>query len=215
MIIDLQDSKQWKIWLKGRSFLSKKIVFTENNIQNDFLSIHAGTEAALRRLLFIGLRLNGVRYAETNNWIFHHDKTPNKDSRKGSYIYLFNKLYTIKSFEWQDLLNNSNELNECWELWNEFSKVIRNHISHSVRNYADEWLEVGIMIDKGFLFHLDSSVTKYFIHSPFLELSEFNPRIPRATIQIEPHALFDIKISKPRPKVSLQNTKARLNKIIS
>lgn len=88
--------------------------------------------------------------------------------------------------------------------------MIRNHLAHSVREYSEEWLELGIYVDKGLLYFFDDSLARLFGHSPFVSLHEFSPRLPIVRNGSDPYPITGVKKRNPRPSTSLKETREQL-----
>ena len=203
-------SRSWNAWFKKRSYLGNRIKADKGDLRAYFLSLHGATEAAFRQIIFIGLRKNSVTYKEAKDWVFHNDKTPGKGKAKGDYIPLFNVLYGKYQSSWDSMLEPSPELSMHWDLWLGYSKIIRNHLAHSVRDYSEEWIETGVYVDKGLLYYVDANMAEILGHSPFIALSEFSPRLPVVRSGSDPYVVTGVKKGKPRPKISLKETKVML-----
>lgn len=209
----IADSESWNDWLQKRSYLKNKIKADKKDLRSYFLSLHGATEAAFRQIIFVGLRKNNVSYKDANDWIFHNDRTPGRGNNKGDYIPLFNNLYSPYELSWESMLENSLALSRHWNLWLGYSKAVRNHLAHSIRDYSEEWIEAGIYIDQGLLYYLDHDLAMIFGHSPFLALSQYSPRLPVVRSGSDPYDVTGVKKGKPRPTMSLKETKAQLEEL--
>ncbi len=173
------------------------------NKETYFLTIHAATEAMLRRILLVGLRLNKVTYGEATDWLYHNDKTPDKIQ----FPKLFDQLYHSKQITWSTLICSDPGLKQLWGLWLDYSKVLRNHISHGIRKYTDDWLECGITIDQELLIRLDQALSVIIGGSISDDLAKLNPRLPTGSKGINLKTITSRNPGKSRPKISLGNTK--------
>lgn len=195
----------WNEWLSSHNSIESKIRSPKRTpLESEFLTVHAVTESYFRRVLLVGLRLNYVTYKEADEWLFHNDKTPDRKD----FVALFNKLYMPKNLVWDDLLSNNPTLNSLWDLWLNFSKVIRNHISHGIRSYSDEWLICGIKIDQMLIMNLDQCLNPFIGGSIAKGLGQLSPRLPRGKNNVDFVALTGKKARNPRPKVSLSNAES-------
>lgn len=111
------------------------------------------------------------------------------------------------------MLEHSLALSRHWNLWLGYSKTIRNHLAHSIREYSEEWIEAGIYIDKGLLYCLDHDLAIILGHSPFLALNNFSPRLPVVRSGSDPYDVTGVKKRKPRPAMGLKETKAQLKEL--
>ena len=192
----------WGTWLEDKSHIRSKLAKHSQSVADEFLNIHATSEAALRRLLFIGLRMNQVTYKNTNEWLRDNDRTPSKNDQKPYFIYCFNTIYPKN---WQDIVQHNADFSELWDLWNDFTKTIRNHLAHGIRRYEDEWTILGIEIDQRFIMSLDNVIRPLVGGSPFMDLSKLSPRLPRGKNDISPYKMLGTKKRNPRPKISLSD----------
>ena len=198
------DVLDWSKWIKEHPSISTKLLGARGvNRETYFLLIHAATEAMFRRVLLVGLRLNKVTYDEANEWLYHNDETPDKDN----YPKLFNQLYQSKLVTWSDLLASTPALEALWTLWLGYSKIIRNHISHGIRKYNDDWLQCGITIDEELLIRLDQSLSIIIGGSVCDHLGKLTPRLPIGLKGNNLTVITGRKSRKPRPTVSLANAK--------
>jgi hypothetical protein len=198
------DVDGWSKWLEEHRTIGSTLRGANSaNKEAYFLTIHAATEAMLRKILLVGLRLNKVTYDEASDWLFHYDKTPNNVDFPG----LFNKLYQSKKITWSALICSNSDLKQLWDLWLGYSKVLRNHISHGIRKYTDDWLECGITIDQELLIRLDQELSVIIGGSISDHLTRLNPRLPIGSKGINLKTITSINPRKPKPKISLVNTK--------
>ena len=198
------DVDGWSKWLEEhRTIRSTLRGANSANKEAYFLAIHAATEAMFRKILLVGLRLNKVTYAEASNWLFHYDKTPNNVD----FPKLFDKLYHSKKITWSALIYSNSDLKQLWDLWLGYSKVLRNHISHGIRKYTDDWLECGITIDQELLIRLDQALSVIIGGSISDDLAKLNPRLPIGSKGINLKTITSRNPGKSRPKISLGNTK--------
>lgn len=195
----------WSNWIIDHQAIGSKLLgASRSNMEAYFLIAHAATEAMFRRILFVGLRLNKVTYAEANDWLFHNDVTP--DGIK--YPDLFNRLYQSKQVAWSGIVTSDPELSQLWDSWLGYSKVIRNHISHGVRKYKDDWLQCGITIDQELILRLDQALSKIIGGSVCADLRKINPRLPIGVKGSDFKKITNFKRNnKPRPTVSLDSAK--------
>ena len=191
----------WNEWLLQGSFFKIRLGnANEEDARDYFGRIHAVTEAQLRQVLFIGLRLSGVTYKEANAWLFENDETPDRSK----FPALFDKPYSCRGLTWEKLLVSSSELGELWNLWLDFAKIIRNHVMHGVRSYSDEWLHLAICIDQAMIMALDVAMVPVLGGRLSGRLNSFSPRLLRGTTGVNLIDLTGKKQPKhPRPRVAL------------
>lgn len=199
------DVNGWPEWLASHRAIGAKLLgASSTNKEAYFLVIHAATEAMLRRILLVGLRLNKVTYVEANDWLFHNDMTPDKEK----YPKLFDQLFLSKKVTWNGTVASDADVDRLWGLWLGYSKIIRNHISHGVRKYPEEWLQCGINVDQEFLLRLDKVLVPIIGGSVCADLTKLNPRLP---IGFKGNDLIKItgnkKPRKPRPPVPFLEVK--------
>jgi hypothetical protein len=169
------DVMGWIKWLTNNQTIGSKLSDASNsNVEAYFLSIHAATEAIFRRILLIGLRLNKVTYSEASEWLYHNDNTPDRSK----YPCLFNQLYQSKQITWSGVIGSIPGLDKLWDLWLDYSKMLRNHISHGIRKYKDDWLQYAIKIDQELLVRLNQAMTTIIGGSICSDLKKLNPRLP-------------------------------------
>lgn len=205
------DVDGWLEWTEAhRSIGSKLSGANRVNMESYFLTAHAATEVMFRRILLVGLRLNKVTYREANEWLYHNDDTPEKIK----YPILFDRLYITKNVTWIDVIQFDPELRRLWELWLGYSKVIRNHISHGIRKYSDDWLLCGITIDQELLIRLDQALVAKIGGSVCAYFAKFNPRLPIGTKGKDLKKITGRRPRTPRPPVSLANAKIVIEGLI-
>jgi hypothetical protein len=202
--------KQWKGWVKGKTHIQSKLSRDELSKPYQFLNIHATTEAALRRVLFVGLRLHKVTYKNASNWLNHNDLTPGKNNQKGTFIYSYDKLY---SKCWETTLKSVADFEELWELWNGFSKGLRNQLAHGLRQHSDDQFEIGIAIDQLFILRLDEAMTPFVGGSLFAGLDDLSPRLPRGDANIQATTVLEAKRRNPQLGISYSDAVARVGKL--
>jgi hypothetical protein len=195
------DAAGWSEWVSSRSLISAKMRGARREVAEPyFLAIHAATEAMLRQILFVGFRLNRVTYGEASEWLYHNDETP--ENKK--YPELFDRLYRIQDTTWLATIASVDGLDQVWSLWLEVSKVVRNHISHGIRKYNEDWLDCTIRIDQELLIRLDLALSKSVGGSVVNALTKLSPRLPKGTKNYDFGTLTGRRKSRPpRPRISL------------
>jgi hypothetical protein len=198
---------RWDNWIAGRSHLASKLKGADpRNGETYFQKLHATTESYFRRMMFVGLRLNLVTFADANDWLHHNDNTPTKTD----FPRQFDSLYG-PDFSFEKLLIESLNGHILWELWHDFAKLVRNHLVHGIRGYSSDWLVCGVLINQSLLIELDRAMVKHLGGSIAGNLTELRPRLPVGRKGVNIPALFGLKKGKqPRPSVSLIDAKNRL-----
>lgn len=210
---DMQiDIDGWPKWLEEHRAIRSKL--RGSNIANKeayFLIIHAATEAMFRRILLVGLRLNKVTYREANEWLYHNDDTP----ERVNFPKLFDRLYNSKQITWSALICSDPDLEQLWELWLGYSKVVRNHISHGIRKYTDDWLQCGVIIDQELLVRLNYALLKTIGGSICADLAKLSPRLPVGAKGSDLRTITNRKLRNPKPSISLVNAKNTIEGLTS
>ena len=112
---------------------------------------------------------------------------------------LFNILYLRQGKTWDEVINSQPDLSEIWALWLDYSKVIRNHIQHGIRNHADEALLNATLIDKALLMSLDAALNHVIGGRIAGALTGLSPRLPRGVSGLDLTKLAGFKKSGKRP----------------
>ena len=186
----------WNDWLMNSSFVAGKIgVVKEENVRDYFGRVHAATEALLRQVLFVGFRLNRARYEDANNWLYHNDVTPDRQK----FPALFNILYLRQGMKWDEVIQSQPGLNEVWDLWLDYAKVIRNHIQHGIRNHTDSALLNATLIDKALLMSMDAALIPVIGGSIAGALTGLSPRLPKGASGLDLTKLAGFKKPGKRP----------------
>jgi hypothetical protein len=210
--VEVHDVAAWPEWVNSRSLVAAKLKGADrHNLPAYFQTLHASTEALFRQILFVGLRLNRVTYEEAQDWLYLHDKTPDRKE----YPKLFDHLYAIKAVTWATLEKQHPRLDQTLGLWHEFSKGIRNHLAHGVRRYSVDWLETAIQVDQYLLIELDLAMTSVVGGSIANHLTQLSPRLPVGKTGYDIPTLTGVKLKQPRPKLSLVAAQKRLEELAS
>lgn len=202
--------KKWKAWVRGKGHIRQKLYRTYKRKSDRFLTTHAASEAALRRVLFVGLRMNKVTYRLADEWIRGHHITFGKKYGSGKFVTFFDRLFME---DWETLLDSTEDLRDLWFLWNDYAKPIRNHLAHALRKYSDEWLDTALATDRLFMMQLDKAIKPVIGGTPFAHLKYLSPRLSRGDISVTPEKVLNIKKNPPRPIISLTDAKARLGRL--
>lgn len=140
------DVPGWDAWADRRGFICAKLKGVDrSSLSVYFQALHGATEAVFGRALLVGLRLNAVSYKSAQDWLHDHDVTPGLTD----YPKRFDRLYAIKGVSWNDITRPREKFRGAIDLWNGYSKVIRNHLAHSIHSYNDEWLLCAVQVAVG------------------------------------------------------------------
>lgn len=202
--------KQWIAWVKDKSHIRQRLHATYKRKSDRFLTTHAASEAALRRVLFVGLRMNKVTYRSADEWIHGHHIIFGKENGRGNFVTYFDRLFPQ---DWVALLDSTRDFRDVWYLWNDYAKPIRNHLSHALRKYSDEWLDAALATDQLLIMRLDQAMNPIVGGTPFAHLENLSPRLSRGDINIIPENILNIKKKQPSPITSLTEAKARLGRL--
>lgn len=205
-----QIHKQWVQWVRNKSHIRIKLAPSGQSESDHFLTTHAASEAALRRVLFVGLRMNKVTYKKANEFIQGHHITFGKKNGDGNFVAYFDEVFTKN---WVALLSSIKDLDELWILWNDYAKPIRNHLGHGLRKYSDDWLDTALATDRLFLMRLDKAITLVIGGTPFAHLKHLSPRLPQGESSNLPEKILKVKARPPRPMITLTDAKARLDRL--
>ena len=205
-----QIHKQWVRWVGNKSHIRIKLAPSGQSESDHFLTTHAASEAALRRVLFVGLRMNKVTYKIANEFIQGHHITFGKKNGDGNFVAYFDEIFTNN---WVALLGSIKDSDELWILWNDYAKPIRNHLAHGLRKYSDDWLDTALAIDRLFLMMLDKAIRPIIGGTPFSHLKYLSPRLPQGESSVMPEKILRAKAKPPRPGITLTNAKTRLDRL--
>lgn len=166
--------------------------------------MHAASESVLRRILLVGLRRNSVRYSDAQIWLHDNDDTPNRSN----YEPLFNRLFAGR-VTFAQVTAAGSRMGELWELWLDFAKIVRNHVSHGNRKYDEPWLQCAVEIDQAFIMEICTVVGPYLGGSVGNDLRKLLPRLSMGRAGVSIPTLLGMKGRKPRPTASLQSAQTR------
>lgn len=205
------DVPGWAAWANRRSFICAKLKGVDrSSLSVYFQALHGATEAVFRRTLFVGLRLNEVNYKNAQDWLHDHDVTPGL----ADYPKRFDRLYAIKGVTWDDVTRPRERFRGALNLWNGYSKVIRNHLAHSIRSYNEEWLLCAVQVDQILLMEFDLVLEPIVGGSVAHALAELVPRLPVGRSKQDLSSLTGIRLSKPRPRASLVSAQASVQLLL-
>jgi len=137
-------------------------------------------------------------------WLHDNDDTPNRSN----YEPIFDKLFAGQ-VTFAQLTPAGSQALELWELWLDFAKIVRNHVSHGTRKYEEPWLQCAVEIDQAFIVEICGVVGPYVGGSVGGDLRALNPRLTMGKAGVSIPALLGTKGRKPRPTASLQSAQAR------
>lgn len=203
--------REWDKWRRNKTHLTAKLHKSYIRKSDWFLTTHAASEAALRRIIFIGLRRKKVPYDAAQEWMDGHSITYGKKHGHGTFIVYHDRLFARS---WEDTLKAGADLEELWELWNDYSKPVRNGLAHGARKYADDWLDVALSIDRLFMMRLDAVISPIIGGTPFADLRKLSPRLDRGDPNISPEATLNIAPNRVRVTVPLDDASTRLAAIV-
>ena len=196
MVTDLTN---WRPWLRRNGMTARFLSGAKRgDPEGYFIRVHAVTENILRRVLLVGLRRNHVMYSDAMAWLQNNDFTPDRVN----YPKVFNKLYGPRLTFNQ--VTGAAPMNDLWELWLDFSKIVRNHISHGIRKYDESWLQCAIHIDQAFIIQLCAVLQPHVGGSLGQDLRKLQPRLSLGKVGVSIPTLLGTKGKNPRPVASLQ-----------
>ncbi|KAB2678309.1 hypothetical protein F9K85_05035 [Brucella tritici] len=203
--------KEWDAWRTDKSHITAKLHARYMRKSDWFLTTHAASEAALRRLIFVGLRQKQVPYDAAQKWMDGHSITFGKRHGDGTFIVYFDRLYARN---WADTLAATAGLDDLWLLWNDFAKPIRNGLAHGARKYSDDWLDAALAVDRLFMMRLDSTISPVIGGTPFADLRLLTPRLGKGNSALTAEAVLNINPNRVRVTVPLEDANKRLDALL-
>ena len=205
------DVPGWVPWSNSQSLISRELRGVDReNLKVYFQALHGLTEAIFRRSLLVGLRINQVPFKEAETWLHDHDETPDRKE----FHKRFDRLYGARGTSWSDVTSASEPFRCALDLWHDYSKVIRNHLAHAIRSYADEWLTCAIQVDQILLMEFDRVMEHVVGGSLAHDLTKLVPRLPKGIPGQDLPKITGVKQRKPRPTVSLGGAQAEVVRLI-
>lgn len=204
--------KEWDAWRTDKLHIKTKLHANYIRKSDWFLTTHAASEAALRRLIFIGLRQKQVPYDVVQEWMDGHSITFGKKHGEGTFIVYFDRLYVRN---WADTLAATEGLGDLWLLWNDFAKPIRNGLAHGARKYKDDWLDAALAVDRLFMMRLDATISPVLGGTPFADLRLLTPRIGKGNPALTAEGVLKIKPGQVRVTLPLEDANKRLDALLS
>lgn len=195
----------WSQWLRANPIAAHYVRGAKKSDPiGYFLRMHALTETILRRALLVGLRRNGVRYSDALAWLGDNDSTPDRINYPKAFDALLGSNLTFAQ-----LTASGSTLGELWDLWLDFTKIVRNHLAHGIRTYSFDWLDCCAQIDQAFVMQFCKEVSPAVGGSLGNDLRKLSPRLGVGKSGISVSSLLGKKSRKPRPVVSLQTAETR------
>jgi hypothetical protein len=205
------DVPGWASWSDSRSHISRELRDIERaNLKVYFQALHGLTEAVFRRSLLVGLRMHQVQFKDAEAWLHDHDETPDRKE----FPKRFDRLYCIRGTSWANVISQSEPLRCALELWHDYSKIIRNHLSHAIRPYSDEWIACAIQADQFLLIEFDLAMEPVIGGSLSDDLTKLVPRLPKGIPDQDVPKITGVKQRKPRPTVSLSGAQAEVSRLM-
>jgi hypothetical protein len=205
------DVPDWAPWSDSRSLISRELRGVDRaNLKVYFQALHGLTEAIFRRSLLVGLRMNQVPFKDAETWLQDHDETPDRKE----FPKRFDRLYSVRGTTWVDVTSKSEPFRCALDLWHDYSKVIRNHLAHAIRSYADEWLTCAMQVDQILLMEFDLVMEQVVGGSLAHDLTKLVPRLPKGIPAQDLPKITGAKQRKPRPTVSLDGAQTEVARLI-
>jgi len=182
----------------------------QNLTTDDFIKIHKGFEGYIRRLLLIGLRINGVKYETSQNVITMLFVRSNRELIKTTIKLITKGAKSLDDFETHNL-----DLKELLGLFFDFTTIYRNKIFHGIDENINDVtiLRHCYFIDKFLIEEFELTLNFLNYKSAFDKPSEWGATRTTSNDTIEQviNQLNLGKIDKKKPKdiVSVQNAIAR------
>lgn len=203
---------EWDKWHKDKSHITNKLYKSYIRKSDRFLTTHAASEAALRRIIFIGFRMKHVPYAAAQAWMDGHSITYGKNRGEGTFILIFDDLYARN---WADTMKATQGLEELWELWNDFAKPVRNGLAHGARKYPDDWLDAALSIDRLFMMRLDDVMSPVIGGTPFADLRLLSPRLGKGNPAVTPESTLGRRANRVRAGLPVEDASRRLDALVN
>ena len=205
------DVPGWVPWSNSQSLILRELrAVDRENLKVYFQALHGLTEAIFRRSLLVGLRINQVPFKEAETWLHDHDETPDRKE----FPKRFDRLYGTRGTSWSDVTSTSEPFRCALDLWHDYSKVIRNHLAHAIRSYADEWLTCAIQVDQILLMEFDGVMEHVVGGSLAHDLTKLVPRLPKGIPGQDLPKISGVKQRKPRPTVSFGGAQTEVARLI-
>lgn len=205
------DVPGWVPWSDSHSLIARELRGVDReNLKVYFQSLHGLTEATFRRSLLVGLRMHQVPFKDAETWLHDHDETPDRKE----FPKRFDRLYGARGTSWAELTSKSEPFRCALDLWHDYSKVIRNHLAHAIRSYADEWLTCAIQVDQILLMEFDRVMEPIVGGGLTHDLTKLVPRLPKGIPGQDLSKITGVKQRKPRPTVSLGGAQIEVARLI-
>lgn len=201
----------WVSWSESRSLVSRELRDVDRaNLKIYFQALHGLTEVVFRRSLLVGLRMHQVQFKDAEDWLNDHDDTPDRKE----FPKRFDRLYSIRGTSWVKVTAQSESFRCALDLWHDYSKIVRNHVAHAIRQYSDEWLACAIQVDQILLMEFDLVMEPVVGGSLFDDLKKLVPRLPKGIPGQDVPKITGVKQRNPRPTASLGSAQAEVLRLI-
>lgn len=181
---------------------------TQNLTTDDFIKIHKSFEGYIRRLLLIGLRLNGVKY-ETSVEVIDMSYLNNRDLIRITIELITRGTKSLNYFE-----NHNPDLKVLLELFFDFTTIYRNRVIHGVDERINDptILRHCYFIDKFLIEEFESTLISLKYKSAFDKPTEWGATRITSDENIN-QVIARLKIGRltkvPKGIVSVQNAIAK------
>jgi len=175
---------------------------------DDFIKIHKNVEGYIRRLLLIGLRINGVKY-ETSMEVIKMSYLNNKDLIKTTIDLITKGTKNLSDFE-----TTNSDFKELLELFFDFTSIYRNRVIHGVyENINDQLiLKHCYFIDKFLIEEFEQTLKSLNFKSAFDKPTDWGAIRSTSTESIN-QIISRLKLGRltktPKGIVAVQNAIAR------
>lgn len=179
-----------------------------NLTTDDFIKIHKNVEGYIRRLLLIGLRINGVKY-ETSLEVIKMSYLNNKDLIKTTIDLITKGTKNITDFE-----TANSDFKELLELFFDFTSIYRNRVIHGVyENINDQpILRHCYFIDKFLIEEFEQTLKSLSFKSAFDKPTDWGANRSTSAETIN-QVITRLKLGRltktPKGIVAVQNAIAR------
>lgn len=176
---------------------------------DDFIRIHKSVEGYIRRLQFIGLRLNNVKYSTAQD-VISLSYLNNRDLIKKTIKWITLSRHSIEDFEAQNA-----DLKVLLDLFFDFSSIYRNRLTHGIYDKINnqEVLKHCYYVDKYLIVEFESTLSQLGYKSAFNEPNEWGATAASSTEtvdQVIARLRIGNRITKsPKGIISVKNTIAQ------
>lgn len=185
----------------------KKLILTypQNPNTDDFIKIHKGVEGYIRRLLFVGLRINGVKY-ETSLEVINMSYLNNRELLKKTIELLTKNTKTLTDFE-----SKNNDFKELENLFFDFTSIYRNRVIHGIFEKISDQIVLKhcYYIDMYFIIEFESTLKSLGYKSAFDQPNVWGA-LRSTSSETFDHVIKRLKLGrlskKPKGIISVQNS---------